>query len=64
MKLKDYRKLMGLTRSKAAAQLGTTGATVYRWETGRMAPSVKSANRIQAWSRGAVTLNDLFGGEQ
>ena len=25
MKLQDYRKLLGLSRAKAASQLGTTG---------------------------------------
>ena len=62
MKLIDYRKLMGLSRAKAAAQLNTTGVTVYRYETGRIAPSAKAMTRIFAWSKGAVTANDLIGG--
>lgn len=61
MKLIDYRKLMGLSRAKAAAQLGTTGPTIYRYETGRMLPSHKAAARIREWSKGAVTLDDLLG---
>lgn len=61
MKLQDYRKLLGLSRAKAASQLGTTGVTIYRYETGRMLPSIKAATRIREWSKGAVTLDDLLG---
>ena len=64
MKLQDYRKLLGLSRAKAAAQLGTTGVTIYRYETGRILPSVKAARRIQEWSKGAVTMTDLLWGSQ
>lgn len=64
MKLIDYRKLMGLSRAKAAAQLNTTGVTLYRYETGRMAPSPKAMARIKHWSKGAVSADDLLkGGE-
>lgn len=63
MKLQDYRKLLGLSRAKAAAQLSTTGVTIYRYETGRMLPSHKAAQRIRNWSKGAVTLDDLLGGK-
>lgn len=61
MKLQDYRKLMGLSRAKAAAQLNTTGVTIYRYETGRIVPSVKAATKIIDWSKGAVTFVDLLG---
>lgn len=64
MKLIDYRKLMGLSRAKAAAQLNTTGVTIYRYETGRILPSVKASTRIRNWSKGAVTLEDLLGGNK
>jgi DNA-binding XRE family transcriptional regulator len=60
MKLQDYRKLLGLSRAKVAAQLGTTGTTIYRYETGRMLPSVRAAKSIQDWSKGAVTMLDLL----
>lgn len=60
MKLIDYRKLMGLSRAKAAAQLNTTGVTIYRYESGRMSPSPKMALRIKGWSKGAVTLDELL----
>ena len=60
MKLQDYRKLLGLSRAKAAAQLNTTGVTLYRYETGRMFPSLKACARIIKWSKGAVTWADLM----
>ena len=60
MKLQDYRKLLGLSRAKAAAQLNTTGVTIFRYETGRLTPSVKAAQRIIDWSKGAVTWADLM----
>ena len=60
MKLQDYRKLLGLSRAKAAAQLNTTGVTLYRYETGRMFPSLKACSRIIKWSKGAVTWADLM----
>lgn len=63
MKLQDYRKLLGLSRAKAAAQLNTTGVTIYRYETGRMLPSTKAMTRIKHWSKGAVTADDLLGGK-
>ena len=47
MKLADYRKLLGLSRAKAAHQLGTTGVTIYRYEAGRMNPSPKAIARIR-----------------
>ena len=62
MTLQDYRKLAGLSRAKAAAALGVTSVTVYRWETGRVTPSVDAIRRIQVWSKGAVTANDLLSG--
>lgn len=62
MKLKDYRKLAGLTRPAAAAALGVNTVTVWRWETGRVVPGAKVARRIMAWSKGAVTPNDFVGG--
>lgn len=64
MKLIDYRKLMGLSRAKAAAELNTTGVTIYRYETGRIQPSIKAINRIRKWSKEAVTANDMLGVEK
>lgn len=64
MKLQDYRKLLGLSRAKAAAQLGTTGVTIWRWEAGRMTPTLKTCKRIIDWSKGAVTWADLMEAKQ
>lgn len=32
--LKQLREKLGLTREQFAVALGTTGSTIYRWETG------------------------------
>ena len=61
MKLKTYRKQLGLSREKVAAALGVTGVTVWRWETGRMVPSPPVLKKIAKWSAGAVTPNDFMG---
>ena len=63
MKLKDYRKLRGLTRRAAGEALGVNQITIWRWETGRSAPRPEQARVIIAWSAGAVTAADLLGAE-
>ena len=63
MKLKDYRKLMGLNQKQAAKQLETSQPTINRWEQGLMLPSIKSAVKIIDWSNGQITADDLFGFE-
>lgn len=60
MLLKDYRKLLGLSRAKMAEKIGTTGPTVYRWETGRMVPNPTSMRAIRTATQGAVTADDLL----
>lgn len=60
MKLADYRKLLGLSRAAFARQVGTTGVTVYRWETGRMAASPASIRAVWAATQGAVTADELL----
>ena len=60
MKLADYRKLLGLSRAAFARQVGTTGVTVYRWETGRMAASPDSIRAVSVATKGAVNANDLL----
>lgn len=61
MKLRDYRELLGLSRSQVAEELGTTGVTVWRWENGKARPNFTQSKRIIAWSKGAVTWEALAG---
>lgn len=59
MLLKDYRKLRNLTRAKAGEQLGVSGVSIYRWETGRQMPRREDLLNISKWSDGAVQANDF-----
>lgn len=60
MRLQDYRKLVGLSRAAMAARIGTTGVTIYRWETGRMAPSPAAIQRVRTATHNAVTADDML----
>lgn len=60
MRLEDFRILAGKSRPQAAADLGVDHVTYWRWETGRSVPRREQASRIILWSRGAVTINDLW----
>jgi DNA-binding transcriptional regulator YiaG len=60
MKLADYRKLVGLSRAAFAARVGTTGVTVYRWESGRMAASPANIRAVWAATQGAVSADDML----
>ena len=59
MLLLNYRKLRKLTRAAAGKQLGVSGVTIYRWETGRQMPRRDDLQRISEWSAGAVQANDF-----
>ena len=61
MKLKDYRKLRGLTRRAVGEALGVNQITIWRWETGKTAPRRTQVRAVIAWSAGAVTAADLLG---
>jgi len=37
--VKELRKSLNLSREDFAASLGTTGQTIYRWESGKHKPS-------------------------
>lgn len=60
MRLVHYRKLKALTRRAAAAELGVTEVTLWRWETGRQTPRPADIGNIRDWSQGAVTADDLI----
>lgn len=60
MNLQDFRILVGKSRPEAAAELGVDPVTLWRWETGKATPRHELASKIILWSRGAVTINDLW----
>lgn len=55
MDINDYLALTGISPAEAAAQLGCERSTVGRWCSGETVPNRYYWQRIQAWSRGAVT---------
>lgn len=59
MRLKEYRQRAGLSQSELADMLGTTQATVQRWETSRHIPRQREMQRIAEKTAGAVTPNDF-----
>lgn len=60
MNLQDFRILVGKSRPEAAADIGVDPVTLWRWETGQSVPRREHASKIILWSRGAVTINDLW----
>jgi transcriptional regulator with XRE-family HTH domain len=60
MKLRTWRKRQKLTQQEVADKLGTSQALVAKWELGTHTPSIRSAGKIFAVTKGAVTLKDLL----
>ena len=44
---KQYRKQKGLTQQELADLLGVSNKSVSRWESGKMAPSEKNAQKLK-----------------
>lgn len=59
MKLREYRKLVGLKPADAAQQLDIHTLTLWRYESGRRVPDAGLMRKIHHWSKGAVTPNDF-----
>jgi DNA-binding transcriptional regulator YiaG len=59
MDIKTYRKAKGMTLEGFGALLGVTGATVQRWETGKVIMPLSKAREIQVVTGGEVTMDDL-----
>lgn len=60
MTLHEYRKARGLSRAKAAEQIGCDAISIYRWETGRSGMMQATMQRIIRWSRGQITADGLL----
>lgn len=61
MDIKTYRKANKLTLDQFGVLVGVTGATVQRWETGKVNMPLSKAHEIQLVTRGIITLDDLAG---
>lgn len=59
MLLRDFRKIRNISPGLAAAELGVTYVTYWRWEERKVTPSNGNIRRIRDWSKGAVTADDL-----
>lgn len=59
--ISNRRKVMGLTQSQLAQQLGVTDKAVSKWERGRSFPDLSLFTPLCAIL--GVTLNELFAGE-
>lgn len=51
-----------ITRAKMGEDLGTTGTTIYRWETGENDPDPETISRIAKYL--GVTVSELWGERQ
>lgn len=60
MKLRAWREGEGLTQAQVGALLGVTQQAYGRYENGRE-PEPAIARRIVHVSKGAVTMDDLYG---
>lgn len=60
MKLLEYRLQEKITRAQAAAALGVSVPTYFKWEGG-VVPCANNIRKIGEWSDGAVMANDLVG---
>lgn len=47
--IRDARESHGISQAELAALLGTTPATISRWETGERMPRAEAARRLAAW---------------
>jgi DNA-binding XRE family transcriptional regulator len=61
MKLNDYLKLKGMTKTQAAKELEITRKYIHEIMAGKMGPGRKLATRIIEWSQGAIRYEDLWG---
>lgn len=60
-KLREYRKLRGMTQSELAKAAKIHRVTLARYETGHCVPSVDKAERLAAAL--GVTVDELIGKE-
>jgi transcriptional regulator with XRE-family HTH domain len=60
MKLREYRKLKGLTITQAAGEIGVSHVAWGYWEKGKRTPEEANMAAIAKWSKGAVMPNDFY----
>lgn len=60
--LQQLRKEQGLTQEQLAQELGTTGKTISRWETGTYLPPVEMLQMLS--ERYGLTINELIAAQR
>lgn len=60
MRLKDFRKMRGITLTQACKQLDVSYQALWLWENGLRFPTKKNLKKIYKWSGGAVRPYDFF----
>lgn len=63
MKLKDFLKEEKITQEQFAEVIGVSQATVSRWCEGLQIPTPKQMNKILLATKGKVTANDFYYGD-
>ena len=61
MTLKEWRKQNGFTQDQLGGQIGVSGVTVSRYETGERIPENTVMQSIFSVTAGEVTPNDFYG---
>lgn len=59
MNIREWRESRGLTQENAAKLCDVPWRSWWRWENGRVQPSLEAADKIIKASEGAVTLSDM-----
>jgi transcriptional regulator with XRE-family HTH domain len=60
MRLKDWRKKVGVSMRKLGTDLDVTHATASRWCDGSIIPSREAMSRIVTYTKGEVGPSDFY----
>ena len=60
MKLREYRRSLGMSQAQVAAAIGAAQPDIASWEVGRRLPRPEAIAAIFEWSKGAVTPSDFY----
>lgn len=62
MQLKEWLESKGISQTKMARTIGVTPLTVWRWCKGTRIPALRYAKEIVRYTKGKVSLRDLYDG--
>ncbi len=58
-RVRQSRRVLGLTRDEAAERLGVTGTTISYWETGRVVPAKRHRKAIEAFVASVSRVGEI-----